>query len=287
MKQRIFVFFFAGWVFATGSGRLAVAFQRPEQEAIEGLVPEAGGEHLRIETECGPVHLWRPANYDAGTAGMVIYIHGYFTSADQTWTGDRLARQFHDSARNALFLAIEAPQSNSEEVSWKSLADLLHAVADRAPFELPKGPLVVVGHSGAYRTILLWLPDPRVRHVILLDGLYAGQADFRYWLRNSSPSKPHRMVLVSSDTRRQSNRFARRVSGSARRKSIPLKSSSFTPRETHARLLYLRSQYEHTEIISSGRVIPVLLQITPLIRMSDAGGLRVTPHASPASRTSR
>ena len=188
--------------------------------------PEAGGEHLRVETEHGPLHLWRPAKYDPRTAGMVVYIHGYFTSVDQTWTDDHLATQFRDSGRNALFIAIEAPQSNGEDVSWKSLEDLLRTVEDRTPFPLPHGPLVVVGHSGGYRTILLWLRDPRVQYVILLDGLYAGQAEFRSWLRPHPPAKPHRMVLVSSDTWRQSNRFARRISGTARRRSIPAKSST-------------------------------------------------------------
>ena len=147
------------------------------------------------------IHLWRPARYDPRTAGMVVYIHGYFTSVDQTWTDDSLATQFRDSGRNALFIAIEAPQSNYEDVSWKSLADLLRTVAEsRAPFPLPHGPLVVVGHSGAYRTILMWLGDPRVQYVILLDGLYSGQAEFRSWLRPQSLANPHRMVLVAIDT---------------------------------------------------------------------------------------
>ncbi len=128
---------------------------------------------------------------------MVIYIHGYFTSVDQTWTDDHLATQFGDSGRNALFIAIEAPQSSGEDVSWNSLEDLLRTVEDRAPFPMPRGPLVVVSHSGGYRTILHWLGDPRVQHVILLDGLYGGQAEFRSWLRPHPRAKPHRMVLVS------------------------------------------------------------------------------------------
>ncbi len=287
MTRRVSILIFAAWAFATLGGRWVcrAQFPAPGEFEVPIATPEAGGEHLRLETEFGPVHLWRPENYDASTAGTVVYIHGYFTSADQTWSDDHLAAQFHASARNALFLAIEAPQSNGEDVSWKSLDDLLHAVAGSTTFDLPHGPLVIVGHSGAYRTILLWLRDPRVRYVILLDGLYGGQGEFRSWLRNSPSAKPHRMVLVGCDTWRQSNRFARRVSGTARRRSIPLKSSTFTPRETRARLLYLRSQYEHSAIISSGKVIPVLLGITPIIRMSDADVLRAAPLASPASQT--
>ena len=270
MKRRLFIVCFTGLVFATAGGRLAFPVRVPAQRDMEGATPEAGGEHLRVETEHGPLHLWRPAKYDLRTAGMVVYIHGYFTSVDQTWTDDHLATQFRDSGRNALFLAIQAPQSNDEDISWKSLEELLCTVEDRTPFPMPHGPLVVVGHSGGFRTILLWLGDPRVQHVVLLDGLYGGQAEFRDWLRPYPRVEPHHMVLVARDTRRRSSQLARRIYGTARRRSIPAKSSSFTPRETHARLLYLRSQYDHNEIITSGRVIPVLLQISPISALGAA-----------------
>lgn len=255
--------FLAGLVFLAAGGRLAFPAQASAQQDTDDVTVEAG-EHLRIETEHGPLHLWRPAKYDASTAGTVIYIHGYFTSVDQAWEGDRLAAQFDDSGRNALFIVIEAPQSGGEDVCWTSLEELLLTVEDRTPFPLPHGPLVVIGHSGAYRTILMWLCEPRVQHVILLDGLYAGQPEFHFWLRPQQHAKRHCMVLVSADTLRQSNRFARRVYGTARRSGIPTKSSSFTLRETRAPLLYLRSQYDHDVIVSSGKVIPVLLRISPL-----------------------
>ena len=265
MRERFLILLFvAGWVSVPAGGWLNFCLPAAAQQNAENATPEPDVNHLRLETEHGPLHLWRPAKYDPRTAGTVIYIHGYFTSVDQAWTGAQLDRQFRDSGRNALFIAIEAPQSNEEEVSWNSIEDLLGTLEDLAPFPLPQGPLVVVGHSGAYRTMLSWLRDPRVQCLILLDGLYGGQAEFRYWLRSHPQAKPHRMLLVSSDTWRQSNRFARRVSGTARRRRIPAKASTFTPRETRARLLYLRSQFDHDEIISSGKVIPVLLQITPI-----------------------
>ncbi len=262
MTRRFLILLFSGLVLPTAGARPAFPFRVLTPQDAEDATPQAGGEHLRVVTEHGPVHLWRPAKYDPHTAGVVVYIHGYFTSVDQTWTDDHLATQFGDSGRNALFITIEAPQSSGEDVSWKSLEDLLRTVEDRAPFPMPHGPLVVVSHSGGYRTTLHWLGDPRVQNLILLDGLYGGQAEFRAWLRPSPHAKPHRMVLVSHETWRQSNRFARRIADTARRRSIPAKSSSFTPRETRARLLYLRSQYEHNEIISNGKVIPVLLQIS-------------------------
>jgi len=264
MTARLLTFFFAGLLFACTCGRLAYPACAPPQEGVNVIIPEAGGEHLRMETRNGPLNIWRPPDYDARRAGVVIYIHGYFTSVDQAWADDQLAVQFRQSGLNALFIAIEAPQSNGQDVFWKSLGDLLRTVEDRAPYPVPHGPLVVVGHSGAYRTILLWLSDPRVQHVILLDGLYTGEAEFASWLRTQPHTEPHRMVLVASDTWRQSTRFSRHISGTARRRSIPTRSSSFTRREIQARLLYLRSQYTHNQILRNGKVIPVLLQISPI-----------------------
>ena len=143
MKGRFLLLFFTGLVFAATGSRQAFPARVPAQQDTEDAVAEEGGEHLRVETEHGPLHLWRPAMYDPRTAGMVIYIHGYFTSVDQAWTEGHLAAQFRDSGRNALFIAIEAPQSSSEDVSWKSLEDLLRTIEDRVPFPLPRGPLVV------------------------------------------------------------------------------------------------------------------------------------------------
>lgn len=279
MTGRILTFSFAGLLFAWACAPIAFPATAPPQEGVDVTTPEAGGEHLRIETTHGPLNIWRPANYDSRRAGVVIYIHGYFTSVDQAWADDQLAMQFRESGLNALFIAIEAPGSNGQDVFWKSLGDLLRTVEDRAPYSVPRGPLVVVGHSAAYRTILFWLEDPHVQYVILLDALYSGEPEFRYWLRMNPRARPHRMVLVASDTWRQSSRFARHTSGTARRGSIPAKSSSFTLREADARLLYLRSQYEHNQILSNGKVIPVLLQISPISSLGP-------PKPRPAKRTS-
>jgi len=40
--------------------------------------------------------------------------------------------------------------------------------------------------------------------------------------------------------------------------------SGFTKKERRAKLLYIRSQFEHMAIVTSGKVIPLLLKVTPL-----------------------
>ena len=43
----------------------------------------AGGELQRWDTDHGPLYTWRPAGYKSEKAGIVVYIHGFFTNVDQ------------------------------------------------------------------------------------------------------------------------------------------------------------------------------------------------------------
>jgi hypothetical protein len=263
----------------TASARAQTSASRPREAA--NTSPEAAGDYLRLVTKRGVVHVWRPSGYQARSAGIVVYVHGYFTDADQAWSEGHLAAQFQASGRNALFIVPEAPQSVAEAVPWKSLGGMLDAVQRAAALRLPRGPLVVVGHSGAFRTILNWLRDPRLRSVILLDGLYRNERQFRYWLQYAPGRRAHQMVLVANETHEKSDRFARRFRGAARRERIPEDFSEFTKHERGARLLYLRSQYEHMGIVNGGKVIPLLLQLTPLASLP----LVQKPGAAGASKT--
>ena len=128
--------------------------------------PEAGGVHIRLETNHGPVHLFRPAGFNRRTAGVVVYVHGYYTHVDEAWSEHKLAQQFAASRRNALFIAPEAPAAPEEELSWSSLRRLLTIVFHTTHFSAPPGPLVVVGHSGAYRTLVAWLDAPALQQLI-------------------------------------------------------------------------------------------------------------------------
>lgn len=285
MNLRISILALSALVWGALLPRAAVYAQSPAPpiESADSLDYVSQGEHIRLETEDGPVHVWRPMDYDSRTAGIVVYIHGYFTTLDQTWTEDHLDEQFEASGRNAIFIAPQAPRARYDAVPWKSLEALLETVDQEAPFRLPHGPVVVVGHSGGFRTILDWLNDPRIQDVILLDGLYSGQREFGSWLRNSRAGDPHRMVLVSSLTLRQSNRLTRHVPGAVRRPSVPGEYSGFTPRQVRARLLNMHSQYEHEDIISSGKVIPLVLQLAPLKNLSAS---RPLPGDKPVGRIS-
>jgi hypothetical protein len=221
-----------------------------------------GGKHYRIRTARGAVHVWFPPDYDRETAGTVIYVHGYYTDADGAWREHELARQFKASRQNALFIVPDAPVSNEDDVKWPALRDLRKAVS-RANIHLPDGPVVVMGHSGAFRTVMQWVDHRLVDQIILLDALYAGERAFDEFIASGKRADDHKLIVVAASTAEESASFARRYKFAVARERVPAP-GGFSRRERSAKLLYIRSQFEHMAIVTSGKVIPTLLRLTPL-----------------------
>jgi hypothetical protein len=222
-----------------------------------------GGRHWRIRTEAGAVHVWVPPGYDRATAGTVVYVHGYYTDADGAWKDHGLAKQFKASGQNAIFIVPDAPSGNGEEVHWPALTDLRRAV-NRANIKLPDGPVIVMGHSGAFRTVMKWVDHKLVTQVILLDALYGGEEAFDAFIDSGKRAGHHKLIVVGSDTATESKAFVRQYPFAVARDTMPATIAGFTKREKTARLLYVRSQYGHMQIVTSGKVIPLLLRLTPL-----------------------
>jgi hypothetical protein len=222
-----------------------------------------GGKHFRIRTARGAVHVWVPPDYNRETAGTVIYVHGYYTDADGAWREHELARQFRASRQNAMFIVPDAPAGNEDEVQWPALKDLRRAVT-RANIHLPDGPVIVIGHSGAFRTVMQWVDHRLVDQIILLDALYAGEAAFDEYIASGKRADDHKLIVVAASTAEESSSFARRYRFAVARERMPSSIGDFTRRERGAKLLYIHSQFEHMAIVTSGKVIPLLLRVTPL-----------------------
>jgi hypothetical protein len=222
-----------------------------------------GGRHFRIKTGRGAVHVWIPAEYDRETAGTVIYVHGYYTDADRAWREHGLARQFKASRQNAMFVVPDAPIGNEDHVKWPALTDLRRAVT-RANVRLPDGPVVVMGHSGAFRTVMQWVDHRLVDRIILLDALYAGEQAFDAYIASGKRADNHKLIVVAASTAEGSASFARRYKFAVARERMPSSVGEFSRRERRAKLLYIRSQFDHMAIVTSGKVIPMLLRVTPL-----------------------
>jgi hypothetical protein len=244
---------------ATAGGKTTE--KRTKLEKTEDTV--LGGQHWRIKTESGAVHVWAPPGYDRSTAGTVVYVHGYWTDADGAWKDQGLAKQFKTSHQNALFIVPDAPSSNEDSVKWPSLKDLRRAIS-RANIKLPDGPVIVMGHSGAFRTIMDWVDHKLVQQIILLDAMYAGQSAFDDFIAEGKRADQHKLVVVGAGTAESSEAFMKKYKFAVAREKMPASYGDFTRREKRAKLLYIRSQYEHNAIVTSGKVIPVLLRLTPL-----------------------
>lgn len=227
----------------------------------------AGGKHFRIKTRAGAVHVWVPPDYDRATAGTVVYVHGYWTDADGAWREYGLARQFRASHQNALFIVPDAPQNNDDTVKWPALTDLRKAIA-RANIVMPDGPVIVMGHSGAFRTVMQWVDHRLVEQIILLDAMYAGESAFDEFIGKGKRADEHKLIVVGADTAQGSEGFAKKYKFAVAREKMPTSYGGFSKREKRAKLLYIRSQFDHMSLVTGGKVIPILLRLTPLKSLS-------------------
>jgi hypothetical protein len=239
-----------------------------------------GGDHWRIETKNGPVHIYRPDRFDPSVGGTVVYVHGFHDTADTSWRDHKLAEQFAESNKQALFIVPEAPVGPGDEVRWARVGELLNTVHRATGLRRPAGPLVVMGHSAAYRTISSWLDDEAISHVILVDALYGNEDRFLSWLDASSR---HRLTIVAEDTIPQAEPFVSRVPGAVTLSSIPPRLND----ARRARVVYMRSQLDHMALVTSGKALPVLLQRTPLPDRARYGWFKSTPPRRPVAMSER
>lgn len=225
-------------------------------ELVDQLLDD--GRYVRFGTDgSGPVHTWRPRSYRADSAATVVYVHGFYTSSDQALREHRLVSQFRDSARNALFVVPEARSWRTDPVYWPDLEALLTAVERRLKLKRPRGPVVLVGHSGAYRTIAGWLSHPQVEQVLLVDGLYGNEGDFQRWLDGAGRRQ---LVLIGFDTQQRAEGLLRRRPQSLRLDTLPWLYDELPPTLRKAPLLNVQSErLDHMQLVTDGRLLPWLL----------------------------
>ncbi|NVB81518.1 MAG: hypothetical protein HOV81_24190 [Kofleriaceae bacterium] len=216
-----------------------------------------GGTHWRITTAHGPVHVWIPKGYDERRAETIVYVHGFYTHVDGAWTNYKLATQFAASAINAMFIACEAPASGAERVSWDSLADLLAAVEKGIGRPWPKRRVVAIGHSGAWRTLLGWLDEPRIDTIVLVDAAYGEIEQYKAWILGD---EKRRLIDVGDDTRQWTDALHAQLPDTVVLDDFPSLDEGMPRNLQRARIVYIKSKIGHMPLVTDGVALPMLLR---------------------------
>jgi len=211
--------------------------------------------------------VWAPASFAPSTAGVVIYVHGYYTDVDDAWREHHLAHQFAESGINAMFIACEAPRGPEDPVRWQDLGSLLATVSEQLDGELPSGRVVVVGHSGAHRTLVPWLAADAIDAVVLIDALYGEVEELKTWLE-ADPG--HRLIDAAVVTRPWSEQLIEAFGDALVFDRFPPAATGRLPGARDAHLVYVRSQHDHMELVTGGIAIPMLLRALQLPLVADA-----------------
>ena len=219
------------------------------------------GFDQRISTPNGAIHVWAPAGYHGDGAAAIVYVHGYYTDVDSAWRDYQLPEQFAASSINALFIAVEAPSGSHDRVRFPELGEVLRLVIANTGMPRPSGPLVAIGHSGAFRTLSSWIQDPPLDIVIMLDAMYGDMPEFARWLAEG----PHRrMISVGEDTIRWTEDLAREIPGTVTVDRFPDVPERWPDNAYSAKHLYVRSQYSHMTQVTGDVVLPLLLRLLPV-----------------------
>ncbi|MBN2723719.1 MAG: hypothetical protein JXR95_06580 [Deltaproteobacteria bacterium] len=219
----------------------------------------SSGYYKRLRTIFGPVHVWKPPKYNHLTAGTVIFLHGYYIDADRAWKQFNLQKKFQKSNLNAVFIVPEVPSHWEVDVQWKNLK-MLRKILNGNGIKLPSGKMSVMGHSGAYRTILSWIRNAgKIDEIILLDALYLGYKTFSGWVKNNKLS---RLIVVGEITNKNSLILMKQIPKYRYRTDIPEENENFTTIEKNSGVLFMKSQYSHNALVENMLVIPKLLSIS-------------------------
>ena len=237
-------------------------------------VPAAGplaaavsaGRHVRVDGPRGPIHVWIPASYRPDTGATILYVHGYWDSADTAWTAHQLPAQFALSALNAMFVVPEAPVQQRTPINYPEVGEIRRMVEDQTGVMRGAALTAAVGHSGAFRTIQAWLDEPLIDQIVLIDAMYGEESPFVSWF-GASPRR--RLINVGWDTLLGTESISSKLPDTVTIDRFPPSWDAWPAEARRARALYIRSQYGHMPLVTDGVALPFLLRLLPVELLPD------------------
>src|ERR1051325_6070651 len=198
LRRRCAIFVMVTAFFST----LALALPAAADTPCPANGNEEGGLRTCFDTPYGHVYVWKPGNYDPTTAITVVHVHGYNKYdkdgssnhyVDEVWRLHHMARKFNKSGINALFIVPESYTDNGTGRHWPSLTSLLGQV--NAHSEPTPQNVAVETHSGGIFSVMQWLSESRIQHIILLDSVYGNAPGaISNWFKGSSS----RMLTITN-----------------------------------------------------------------------------------------
>ena len=224
------------------------------------------GKHVRIDGPRGPIHVWIPAGYHADTGATILYVHGYWDSADTAWTMHQLPEQFALSALNAMFVVPEAPIQQRTPINYPEVGEILRLVEDQTGVLRGAALTAAIGHSGAFRTLQAWLDEPLIDQMVLVDAMYGDENLFAAWY---SASPRRRLINVGWDTLLGTEALAAKLPDTVTIDRFPSSWDTWPTEARRARSLYIRSQLFHMPLVTDGVALPFLLRLLPVELLPD------------------
>ena len=243
---------------------LALADDPPAAPLIAASV--TAGRHERIDGPRGPIHVWIPRGYHADSGATIVYVHGYWDTADTAWTNHRLPEQFALSAVNAMFIVPEAPSTRGVAVNYPDLTEVIRLVEDRTGELRGAALTAALGHSGAYRTLETWFDEPLLDHVVMVDAMYGDEDRIVRWFEGA-PAR--RLITIGEDTVLGTEALADKLPGTYTLDQFPPTFELWPAEARAARHVYIRAQYGHMQLVNQGIALPSVLRLLPVELLAD------------------
>ncbi len=157
------------------------------------------------------VMIFLPKGFKSGkTVDIVVYLHGWGNSIDTATAKFRLAEQFAESGKNAVFVFPEGPKFAPDSFGGKLedscglqrlLSETFETLQRTKNIKSRLGNVILSGHSGAYRAIAFMLlrGGVPVREVWLFDALYGQTEKFTHWLEHDCKRLRGRFLNIYTD----------------------------------------------------------------------------------------